>query len=57
MGLLIAIFAIVVFVINVLIKRYVIKRIRRIEKIAQKVSIGDLNANFEENSKNELDFR
>ncbi|MCC5631561.1 c-type heme family protein [Nostoc sphaeroides] len=54
MGLLIAIFAIVLFLINFLIKKYVIQRIRRIEKIAQKVSIGDMNADFEESSKDEI---
>ena len=46
MGLLIAIFTLVVFLINFLIKKYVIQRIKRIEKIAQKVSIGDMNADF-----------
>ncbi|BDI18950.1 histidine kinase [Nostoc cf. commune SO-36] len=46
MGLLIAIFAIVVFLINFLIKKYVILRIRKIEKIAQKVSVGDMSADL-----------
>ncbi|MEH2262015.1 c-type heme family protein [Nostoc sp.] len=54
MGLLIAIFALVVFLINFLIKKYVIQRIRRIEKIAQKVSIGDMSADFEESSNDEI---
>ncbi|MGF1936235.1 MAG: c-type heme family protein [Nostoc sp. ChiQUE02] len=54
MGLLITIFAIVVFLINFLIKKYVIQRIRRIEKIAQKVSIGDMSADFEESSNDEI---
>ncbi len=54
MGLLITIFAIVVFLINFLIKKYVIQRIRRIEKIAQKVSIGDMSADFEEISNDEI---
>ncbi len=54
MGLLIAIFALIVFLINFLIKKYVIQRIRRIEKIAQKVSIGDMSADFEESSNDEI---
>ena len=54
MGLLITIFAIIVFLINFLIKKYVIQRIRRIEKIAQKVSIGDMSADFEESSNDEI---
>ncbi|MEH2353614.1 Tll0287-like domain-containing protein [Nostoc sp.] len=54
MGLLIAIFAIVVFLINFLITKYVIQRIRRIEKIAQKVSVGDMSADFEESSHDEI---
>ncbi|MEH2049960.1 Tll0287-like domain-containing protein [Nostoc sp.] len=54
MGLLITIFAIVVFLINFLIKKYVIQRIRRIEKIAQKVSVGDMSADFEESSNDEI---
>ncbi|MFN6482222.1 MULTISPECIES: DUF3365 domain-containing protein [unclassified Nostoc] len=54
MGLLITIFALVVFLTNFLIKKYVIHRIRRIEKIAQKVSIGDMSADFEESSNDEI---
>ncbi|MEH2059173.1 MAG: DUF3365 domain-containing protein [Nostoc sp.] len=54
MGLLIAIFALVVFLINFLITKYVIQRIRRIEKIAQKVSVGDMSADFEESSNDEI---
>jgi HAMP domain-containing protein len=54
MGLLIAIFAIVVILINFLIKKTVIERIRKIEKIAQKVSTGDMNANFDEDYKDEI---
>ncbi|AFY47912.1 HAMP domain protein [Nostoc sp. PCC 7524] len=54
MGLLIAIFAIVLFIINFLIKKTVIQRIKNIEKIAQKVSTGDMSADFDENSKDEI---
>ena len=54
MGLLIAIFAIVVILINFLIKKAVIERIRKIEKTAQKVSTGDMNVNFDEDYKDEI---
>ncbi|WYL99298.1 MAG: c-type heme family protein [Gloeotrichia echinulata DVL01] len=54
MGLLIAIFTIIIIVINFLIKKGVIARIKKIEKIAQKVSTGDMTADFEENSHDEI---
>lgn len=54
MVLLIAIFTVVLFVINWLIKKTVIQRIKNIEKIAQKVSTGDMSADFDESSKDEI---
>ncbi|MEH2301267.1 MAG: DUF3365 domain-containing protein [Nostoc sp.] len=54
MGILITIFALILFLINFLIKKYVIQRIRKIEKIAQKVSVGDMSADFEESSNDEI---
>ncbi|WP_445638464.1 Histidine kinase [Nostoc sp. DSM 114161] len=54
MGLLIAIFALIIFLINFLIKKAVIQRIKRIEKIAQRVSTGDMTADFEEISNDEI---
>jgi HAMP domain-containing protein/type II secretory pathway pseudopilin PulG len=54
MGLLIAIFAVVVILINFLIKKAVIQRIRKIEKIAQKVSTGDMDADFNDNYQDEI---
>ncbi|MDF5706728.1 MAG: DUF3365 domain-containing protein [Nostoc sp. S4] len=54
MVLLIAIFGIILFLINFLIKKAVIQRIKRIEKIAQKVSTGDMTADFEEISNDEI---
>lgn len=54
MGLLVAIFAIVVLLINYLIKKTVIQRIRKIEKIAQQVSTGDMSADFAEKSHDEI---
>lgn len=54
MGLLVAIFAIVVLLINYLINKTVIKRIRKIEKVAQQVSTGDMTADFAEKSHDEI---
>ncbi|WP_138501752.1 DUF3365 domain-containing protein [Nostoc sp. PA-18-2419] len=54
MILLIAIFGIILFLINFLIKKAVILRIKRIEKIAQQVSTGDMTADFEEISNDEI---
>ncbi|RCJ19924.1 histidine kinase [Nostoc sp. ATCC 43529] len=54
MGLLITIFALIIFLINFLIKKAVIQRIKRIEKIAQRVSTGDMTADFEEISNDEI---
>lgn len=54
MGLLIAIFTIVLLLINFLINKTVIQRIKRIEKIAQKVSTGDMSVDFTEKSYDEI---
>lgn len=54
MAFLIAIFAVIVILINFLIKKTIIQRIRKIEKIAHKVSIGDTSAEFEENTHDEI---
>lgn len=54
MAFLVVIFAIIVILINFLIKRTIIQRIRKIEKIAQKVSTGDMTAEFEEPTRDEI---
>ncbi len=54
MGLIAAIFAIVILLINFLIKKTVIQRIRSIERTAQQVSTGNMNAEFEEKSRDEI---
>ena len=54
LGILIGTFLIVVFSINFLLKRTVIQRIQKIAKTAQAVSLGDLKADFEEDSKDEI---
>ncbi|MBD2347242.1 Tll0287-like domain-containing protein [Anabaena subtropica] len=54
MAFLIVIFAIVLIIINFLIKKTVIQRIRKIENIAQRVSTGDMSAEFEDNAHDEI---
>ncbi|KOP26699.1 histidine kinase [Hapalosiphon sp. MRB220] len=54
MGLMIAIFAIVILVLNLLIKRVIVQRIKSIEKIAQQVSVGKMNIDFEEKYNDEI---
>jgi HAMP domain-containing protein len=54
MGILIAIFALVIFIINFLLKRAVIQRIIRIAKVAQQVSKGEMSADFEQSSNDEI---
>jgi len=54
MTFLVVIFAIILILINFLIKRTIIRRIKKIEKIAQKVSTGDMTAEFEENTHDEV---
>ncbi|MGK7897482.1 MAG: DUF3365 domain-containing protein [Xenococcus sp. (in: cyanobacteria)] len=54
LGILIGTFLSIVFVLNFFLKRTVIQRIRKISKTAQAVSRGDLKADFEEDSKDEI---
>ncbi|MGJ5673981.1 MAG: c-type heme family protein [Nostochopsis sp.] len=54
MGLVIAIFAIVILLLNFLIKRAIVQRIKSIEKIAQQVSVGNMSIDFEEKSNDEI---
>ncbi len=54
MGILIGIFTIIVILINFLLRKAVVERIRKIAKTAQEVSTGKINADFEENSKDEI---
>ncbi|MBD2439290.1 DUF3365 domain-containing protein [Nostoc sp. FACHB-110] len=54
MAFLVTIFAIIVILINFLIKKTIIQRIKKIEKISQKVSVGDMSAEFEENAHDEI---
>jgi HAMP domain-containing protein len=54
MGMLIAISALVVFVINLLLKRSVIKPITKMSKLAQAVSTGKADTDFEQKSNDEI---
>jgi len=54
MGMLVGIFALVVIVINLLLKRAVIKPITRMAKIAQAVSTGKANSDFEQKTNDEI---
>ncbi|MBD2214372.1 DUF3365 domain-containing protein [Nostoc linckia FACHB-104] len=54
LGILIGTFLVIVFLINILLKRTVVQRIQKIAKTAQAVSRGDMKADFEEYSKDEI---
>lgn len=54
LGILAATFIIIIFSLNFLLKRFVIRRIQKIARTAQAVSRGDLKADFEENSHDEI---
>ena len=54
LGILAATFVVIVFLLDFLLKRFVIRRIQKIARTAQAVSRGDLKADFEENSQDEI---
>ncbi|BAZ14306.1 putative sensor with HAMP domain protein [Calothrix sp. NIES-4071] len=54
LSLLGAIFTAIVVIINLLLKKIVLKRIKRIAAVAEQVSIGDMNANFGKQDKDEI---
>ena len=54
LGILAATFVVIVFCLNFLLKRFVIRRIQKIARTAQAVSRGDMKADFEENSRDEI---
>ena len=54
MGILTATFIVIIFALNFFLKRFVIRRIQKIARTAQAVSRGDLKADFQENSKDEI---
>lgn len=54
MGTLVGIFLIVILLINLLLRRTVVQRIRRIAKTAQAASMGEMNVELEEHSSDEI---
>ncbi|MBD2195516.1 MULTISPECIES: c-type heme family protein [Calothrix] len=54
LGMLVIIFIVIVIIINFLIKKTVIQRIKSIANVAEKVSIGDMEASFGKQDKDEI---
>ena len=54
LGILAATFIVIIFALNLLLKRFVIRRIQKIARTAQAVSRGDMEADFQEDSKDEI---
>jgi HAMP domain-containing protein len=54
MAIEISIFAVIIIVINLLLRRAVIKPIMQISKLAQAVSTGKASSDFEQNSNDEI---
>ncbi|MBW4627947.1 MAG: DUF3365 domain-containing protein [Brasilonema octagenarum HA4186-MV1] len=54
MGVVAIIFTVILIVVNQLLKKTVLLRIKKIANVAEQVSVGDMNANFEKQSKDEV---
>ncbi|MBD2101056.1 DUF3365 domain-containing protein [Leptolyngbya sp. FACHB-261] len=54
MGILIAIFTIVILLINLLLRRTIIRRIRRMSKVAHEVSTGKMDIDFVDDTNDEI---
>ncbi|MBD2775813.1 c-type heme family protein [Iningainema tapete] len=54
LGVLAIIFTAILIVMNQLLKKTVLKPIKRIALVAEQVSVGDMNANFDQQSKDEI---
>ncbi|UBF25341.1 DUF3365 domain-containing protein [Kovacikia minuta CCNUW1] len=54
MGIVVAAFALAMLVINWLLKQTVVRPLNRMAKVANEVSMGDMDANFEQTSKDEI---
>jgi HAMP domain-containing protein len=54
LGVLITIFTVIIVVINLLLKQSVLQRIQRIAIVAEKVSVGDMDASFGKQDKDEI---
>ncbi|AFY56916.1 HAMP domain protein [Rivularia sp. PCC 7116] len=53
-GIVVVIFAVVVLLMNLLLKTTVLQRIKRISKVAEEVSVGNMDANFGRQKKDEI---
>lgn len=54
LGVFIAIFAVAILLANLWLKQYVVRPLNRITKVAEAVSLGDMDANFEKQSNDEV---
>ncbi|MFH7024165.1 MAG: DUF3365 domain-containing protein [Heteroscytonema crispum UTEX LB 1556] len=54
LGVIAIIFTALVIIMNQLLKKTVLQRIKRIATVAEQVSVGDMNANFDKQSKDEI---
>ena len=54
LGTFIAIFAVTTILVSLWLKQYIIRPINRITRVAEAVSLGDMDANFEKNSNDEI---
>ncbi len=53
-GIVVMVFAVVVIMINLLLKTTVIQRVKTIASVAEQVSVGDMNASFGKQNKDEI---
>ena len=53
-GIVVMVFAVVIILINLLLKRTVLQRIKNIASVAEQVSVGDMNADFGKQNKDEI---
>jgi len=53
-GIVVTVFAVVIVMINLLLKTTVLQRIKRIASVAEQVSVGNMNANFGKQNKDEI---
>ena len=54
LGIFIAIFAVVILLVNLWLKQYVVRPLKRITQVAEAVSLGDMGADFEKQSDDEV---
>ncbi len=54
LGIFIAIFAAAIFLVNLWLKQYVVRPLNRITQVAEAVSLGDMEADFEKKSNDEV---